>query len=530
MVDKQEIIHAYRRGGHSYRSLARELGLNRATVTKVLKEYEASLKSDDPVSQLNSVLTTSPSYDTTRRKPRLMTEEITNEIDHWLSENEKRRSSGFRKQRMNAMDIHRALQDKGMEISYSSVCKYIRRQREESRPAGTPTKNVFIKQRYLPGSQCEFDWGEVSLNIGGKRTKFMMAVFTLSYSNGRFAYLFRHQNTLALMEAHRNFFRDVQGVPDTMVYDNMRVAVAFTSDGKQPTEAMTRLKAFYRFNIRFCNARSGWEKGHVERSVEVVRSRAFKTRIDFDSIEDAQNWLDKTCHRLNTECGSDGRPYRIVAIHEDKEAMMGYPGEVGCYELVDLAVDKESTITYKYVHYSVPEHLARTHVIAKVYSEKIIIYDNDRHAVAEHERSYVKNDWVLDINHYLNTLLKKPGALSGSVAFQQMPKKMQSLYNRHFKDNGLDFLKLLKFSKENDKGYEDILAAAELVRKRGARKLTADMLKVAMTAGSAAPDGISDTAKASEEYMEIELGSEDILSQLSSIMTNKKRTSDGLSD
>ena len=53
---------------------------------------------------------------------------------------------------------------------------------------------------------------------------------------------------------------------------------------------MRRLLGFYRFSYRFCNIRSGWEKGHVERSVEVVRSRAFKPRISFESIEEAQEW------------------------------------------------------------------------------------------------------------------------------------------------------------------------------------------------------------------------------------------------
>ncbi len=61
--------------------------------------------------------------------------------------------------------------------------------------------------------------------IDGVKTKFYLAVFTFGHSNGRYAYLFRHQNTLAFMESHRNFFRDIHGVPAMMVYDNMRVAV-----------------------------------------------------------------------------------------------------------------------------------------------------------------------------------------------------------------------------------------------------------------------------------------------------------------
>ena len=37
------------------------------------------------------------------------------------------------------------------------------------------------------------------------------------------------------MEAHRNFFKGIGGVPHTMVYDNMRVAVVFDEKSKKPT-------------------------------------------------------------------------------------------------------------------------------------------------------------------------------------------------------------------------------------------------------------------------------------------------------
>lgn len=45
-----------------------------------------------------------------------------------------------------------------------------------------------------------------------------MAVFALCHSEGRWAYLFRHQNNLAFIESHRNFFLDMYGAPHTMVF------------------------------------------------------------------------------------------------------------------------------------------------------------------------------------------------------------------------------------------------------------------------------------------------------------------------
>ena len=230
MVDKQSIIFLYRRGGQSLREISKTLNLHRATVTKVIREYEESLKADNPDAALDTVLTTLPEYKSNDRQARVVKGEVASEIDKWLAENERRRMKGMRKQCLNAKDIHRQLLEKDMVVSYSSVCKYIARVKaKEGKPR--PSKDVFIHQEYEPGIECEFDWGEVKLTIRGEQVKFTMAVFTFCHSNGRYAYIFRHQDALALMEAHRNFFREINGVPEVMVYDNMRVAVAFTEDG-----------------------------------------------------------------------------------------------------------------------------------------------------------------------------------------------------------------------------------------------------------------------------------------------------------
>lgn len=59
-----------------------------------------------------------------------------------------------------------------------------------------------------------------------------------------------------------------------MVYDNMKVAVVLDEKKKSATVALQRMASFYKFQWRFCNARAGWEKSNVERSVDYVRGRA----------------------------------------------------------------------------------------------------------------------------------------------------------------------------------------------------------------------------------------------------------------
>jgi hypothetical protein len=302
-----------------------------------------------------------------------------------------------------------------------------------------------------------------------------------------------------------------------MVYDNMKVAVILKPDGKKPTETLQRMKTFYGFDYRFCNARAGWEKGHVERSVDYVRGRAFTTRVDFDSIQDAQLWLSRICDNINKESGSIATGNKQEALCRDVRYMLRFPGDFGCFDMFECNVDKQSTISIKGSHYSVPDHLVGTTVIVQLYSEKVRVYDANHKKMAEHERSYSRGSWTFDINHYISTLMKKPGALKGSVALRQMPEKMQELFRVHFAENGKDFLKLLKYCRDNEYDYKDILDAVRKVRMRGARHINFDQIKVALETRDAAPLVFTDSQK-TDEFLEIELGSEDVLSQLDVIM------------
>lgn len=513
MDQKQQILHHYRVDEDGLREISRKVGVDRKTVRRLIQAFEERL-TKDPDLGMEEFLAERPKYKKRDYYPRTLTHEITKEIDKWLKENERRRSMSMRKQCLKRQDIHRQLIEKGMNVSYSSVCKYIARKKSEKTDK---TKEAYLRIHREPGAECEFDWGEVKLCIDGRKEVLTMAVFAFPHSKGRRAYLFHRQDTLAFMESHRNFFRQVHGVPYVMVYDNMKVAVVLDEKKKFATEALQRMASFYKFQWRFCNARAGWEKGNVERSVDYVRGRAFTTRIDFATLQEAQQWLDMICDQINSEVGSNATVDKLCEYAEELAALQPYPGEIGCFELAEYKVDKQSTICIKHNHYSVPDHLLGERVIVKLYSEKVVIFDSKHVKVATHERSYGLNQWRLDITHYINTLMKKTAALEHTEALRQMPSKMQNIFHKHFRNNGKDFLQLLKFAKENDYTYDDIIAAADIVSKRGAKRLSSDVLKVALHSQRVVDEPFRDDQK-TDEFLEIEMGSDDILSQLESAM------------
>jgi transposase len=441
MYTKQEIILQHHRDGHSQRQISRELGISRKTVSRYLKQHQASLSTGQNESEaLSTSLSTPPVYNNEGRSKLRLTQEIQSVIDKLLEENQKKRMSGRAKQQLKKKDIWGVLQEKEFEIGYTTVCNYIR-----GKIISTRKKEAFIRQEYLPGSSCEFDWGVVKLNILGEQRKFQMAVFTSSYSNYRYAVLYERQDTLAFMESHVSFFSYVGGVYSEMVYDNMRVAVAkfVGKHHKEPTQALLNLRGHYQFNHRFCNAYRGNEKGHVERSVEYVRRKAFGINDGFTSVEEANKHLLTAIEQINkTKQQLTGKNANEMLTTE-KEYLKKQKQELACSDNEQLRVDKYATICYRTNRYSVSDQLVDEFVDVKIHSSKIeVFYDNK--LVATHKRVYSRHEWVITIEHYLDTFERKPGALSGSVALASR-SHLKNIYDTYFIASPRDFIVLLHY-------------------------------------------------------------------------------------
>lgn len=63
-------------------------------------------------------------------------------------------------------------------------------------------------------------------------------------------------------------------------------------------------------------------------------------------------------------------------------------------------------------------------------------------------RSYKPHDWVIDIEHYLDTFKKKPGALAGSQALADN-HYLRDLYINLFQNEPRDFIELLSYCRDN---------------------------------------------------------------------------------
>jgi hypothetical protein len=81
-------------------------------------------------------------------------------------------------------------------------------------------------------------------------------------------------------------------------------------------------------------------------------------------------------------------------------------------------VDRRAQICVRANRYSVPVYLVGRRVRVLLHSDELLVFDG-ADLVARHERLVAKNGCRLELDHYLEVLLRKPGALPGATALEQ---------------------------------------------------------------------------------------------------------------
>jgi hypothetical protein len=126
-----------------------------------------------------------------------------------------------------------------------------------------------------------------------------------------------------------------------------------------------------------------------------------------------------------------------------------------CSDYRECRVDKLSSICVESCHYSVPDKYSGKIVQAKITTSKVICYVNNQ-VICRHHKLAGKFKWSMQIEHYLKTLIRKPGAFRGSVACQQMNEELKAIYLRHFKNVEKDFIRLMIYMKEHQLSIYEI--------------------------------------------------------------------------
>ena len=435
-MDKGKII-GMKESGLSTRAVAKMSGHDRKTISKIWNEYQllsAELKKPGvDVKSIQAKMTEAPKYNSSRRTRRKYTEELDLRLKEILSEERKKdRLMGVtHKQKLTNKQIHEKLVEEGFAISAITISMALAEIRKKQ-------KEVFIRQTYDLGERLEYDFGEVYLNCGEGVKVYHMAVFSSPATGFRWLYLYTNQKKGVFMDSHVKFFEMIGGCYKEIVYDNMRNVVSkfIGKNDKELNSDLLKMSMYYGFRINVTNCFKGNEKGHVENSVKVLRNQIFSREYTFASLDEARQYAYSKLLKLNEKS----------CIEDEKKHLLSYKPPLELAIISENTVNTSSMVCVDAAFYSVPEHLVGKKVIVKKYHDEIRIYASNEF-VCKHKRIFGHGNMQVDIYHYLNTLLKKPGALRNSIALKSVPK-LKAIFDTHYAKNPKRFIEVFLENKE----------------------------------------------------------------------------------
>lgn len=419
-IRQERILH-----GKSIRQIAAELHVHRRAVRQAIKD--ATPPKRRPPERLPTVLTTS----------------LRQVIDTWLLADQ----DAPRKQRHTARRIfHRLANEHDFQGGETTVRRYVRLRRREL----FVPKDTFVPRDHLPGHEAEVDWYEADVDFPTGRQRIQFFQMRACYSGREFHMAFHRQNQLAFLEAHAAAFAYFGGTFERIRYDNLGSAVQAVLRGRRrrETDRFVALRSHYLFESQFClpGKEGAHEKGGVEGGVGRFRRNSLVPVPAVDDLAALNRYLAEAMAK-DDQRRITGRSHTIAEEWAaDAEALRPLPAErFQTIEPTVVRVDSMGRICVATNRYSVPIRLAGRTVEVRLGAATVEVISEGK-AVALHERLYLKNAERLVLDHYLDLLWQKPGALAGSRPLRQARERRewpgeydalwQALKERHGEQEG----------------------------------------------------------------------------------------------
>jgi transposase len=329
-----------------------------------------------------------------------------------------------KKQRHTARRVLARLVDEhgAAELSYSTVRDYVRKRRPEI--AGKPTEEGYVPQTHPPAAEGEVDFHDLWVILGGIKTKTALFTMRLSFS-GRAAHrVSLSQGQEAFLESHVYAFDRLGGVPlEQIRYDNLKPAVSRVLFGRTRVESdrWVAFKSHYGFDSFYC--RPGHEGSHEKGGVEGEGGRFRRNHCVpmpvVDSIEELNELLEAwddadDRRRIGNRTHSVGQDWAF-----ERELLRPLPAEPFDTALtLTPRVDRYAQVMVRCNQYSVPARFIGHRLRVKLSASTVTVFERNQ-VVATHQRAVGKGVKILNLDHYLEILLRKPGALPGATALVQ---------------------------------------------------------------------------------------------------------------
>ena len=362
-VDMYYTVKTLLERGKSEREISRELKIHRNTVRKIKESVESGNLDPPPII-----------------KPR--------KLDVYHDEIKER--SGYQ----SAQLIYEWLVgDKGMEVSYPTVSRYVRQFKHEE---------VYVPVHSGPGEEAQVDFGYLGrFVLFGKLVKVWVFCMVLSHSRYGYFELVLDQSVKTFIRCHLHGFEFFGGVPETVKIDNLKAGV-ITPNFYEPViqHQYAEFLAHYDSLPITARPRRGQDKGKVESGVKYVKGNFLKRSRDKDyhRLEhELKRWQDEICNRRVH--GTTRWVPGDVFVQTEKAHLKPLPQQR--YEIYDICrrkVDRMGHVTYKYNHYSVPSQYAGQEVDLRCNGSLLRICRNEQE-IALHSVCHGSGEFITKETH-----------------------------------------------------------------------------------------------------------------------------------
>jgi transposase len=391
-----EIRREYQSGVGTIKGVSRKLGVHRRVVRQALADAVP------PVRPYRA-----------RARPTL--DPVRNFIDRILEADR----MAPRKQRHTARRIHDRLRRERPDtpIAASTVRVYVRGWK---RAQGLLGRAVCVPQTYAWGQEGQVDWYEAVAILGDEEVTLQVFCLRSMASGAAFHRAYPRATQQAFLEAHEQAFAYFGGLFATLRYDNLTSAVRKILRGfrREETTRFLAFRSHWQFAAEFCTPGEGHEKGGVEGEAGYFRRNHWVPLPEAADLDALNTQLLAGC-RADEQRVIQGRTQSVGEAMTIEHASLR-PLATERFDLHEVSfptVDGAGCVRVKTNPYSVPAPVG-TCVEAKLGSAHVELWA-DGQCLARHERSYVRFEPVLDLEHYLDVLERKPGALAGSTPLAQ---------------------------------------------------------------------------------------------------------------
>lgn len=358
-IDMAYTIKTLFEKGKSQRAIARELGISRKTVKKMVEKIKKEGVKEPTIEKVKKL----------------------DEFDQVIK-------AKLEKGLTAKIIWQQLIAEHAIDVSYPTVSRHVR---------GLTQLETFVPLHSLPGEQAQVDYGYLGKFIkDGKLIKVWGFSMILSYSRYAYYEIVTDQTVKSFITSHIHAFEFFAGVPRTIKIDNLKAGV-ITPDFYEPIiqEQYAEFLNYYGGAPITARIKRPQDKGKVESGIKYLKNN-FLLAINHNDFyglrDDLKDWNQNICNR-RIHGTTKKVPYEMF-IQTEKENLITLPGlRYEIYQIVERKVNQYGHITFEHNYYSVPYEYTGQKLVIKSNGSILKIF-KDQKQVALHSIDSGKGNFI----------------------------------------------------------------------------------------------------------------------------------------